>query len=519
MLHRYSTAIFFAACVLIMPLRAADCHLTATPSPMLAGGLAEPLGDLLLYCTSGSPGAAVEGMLLLGVDEKLVNQIGAQAQVLGLTVSVVNGAVDTPISSAAATTRDGLSFTITGVKASFDSYGQMGLRVSGLRAPTGAKVQAGLGFAGTIPLKIYPQAVTVGDAVSSFLDTTPDALLQPNSEGLANVDLTSVIAKMNPNMTVRVTESDPAAFHPKLGIDNSGTRFSVRFPNLPDGSRVFAPDAIAGSDAELLTTSGLLAGAPWAGRYMLSDPPVSSLLLVRVKGVAADGSGGTLAWQPVPGLNSLAELPISEADYLSNGAPSFVYEVVDANPMIQESFQIPLYAFAGPTPQNGLIAVRAALQLAPVPASNTAPASLPTPRYTGVDIVGPDCTVLRDCTATWFPELRVEANSASTRFLPLNSGSVQGFLTLMNKGDGVALWSASVDYGRGPAGWLRLGSTTGFVASQIGLTYSLSPFSLRPGTYHATVVFTLTNTPDGSRPSVSQPIELIVKPRLPVVRR
>jgi hypothetical protein len=485
---------------------------------MLAGGLAEPLGDLVLHCSAGVPGSALQGTLVLGVYEKLVNQIDARNGIVGLTVSVDVGGVPTPLSGVVSSTQDGQYVLISGVSPNFDSSGAMTLRIGGLRAAAAAHVEAALGFVGTPFLSIPPQLVVVGYSVDSFLVTTPDTLLQPNSGGLSGLDLSTVIAKMHPNLTARVTESDPAAFHTKLGIDASGTRVELSIPGLPNGSRVFAPDAIVGSDTDMPTTSGWFGTGPDAGRYVLFNPPVPALLLVRVKGVAADGSGGELAWQPGPGTNLLDAVAISEADYQPDGSPFFVYEVSDANPTVQESAQFPLYAFAGPTPSNGLITARAALRLAPVPAASAPAASLPTPRYSTGDVAAPDCKLLNDCTALWFPELRVQANSATTRILAVNSGPVQGFLRLINKGGGVALWSASVDYGRRPGGWLHLLSTSGAIADQVGLTYAFSPFSLWPGTYQANVVFTLTNAPDGSNPTVSQPVELIVKQQTAIIR-
>lgn len=521
MQYRCPVLLFFAAILLVTSLPAADCSLTSAPSPMLAGGLAEPLGDLVLHCSFGAPGSALQGMLLLGLDAKLANRINAQNRVEGLTVSV-GDALPVPVPGVIASTQDGQNVIISGVAATFDALGSVTLRVGGLRAPAASSVQAGLGFAGTPYLNIHPQTVTAGYSVKSFLTTAPDTLLQPNYGGLAGLDLAPAIAKMDPNLTVRVTESDLAAFHPKLGLDTTGTRLSVRFPGFPSGSRVFAPDAIAGSNAETPTTSGWFGTAPNAGSYSPSAPAWPTLLLVRVQAPAADGTGGTLAWQPAAGPNSLARLPIREADYLPGGTPFLVYEVVDANPLVQESAQIPLYAFAGATEDNGLIAVRAALLLEPVPAAvvaTTDPATIPTPRYSGVTATGPDCTLLLDCAAKWFPELRVQANSSPFRVMPSDSGTVQGFLRLTNAGGGVALWAASVDYGRRPGGWLRLGSTTGVTADQIGMTYLFAPIALRPGTYEANIVFTLTNAPDGSRPSVSQPVELVVRPEHPVDRR
>src|SRR5450755_4072893 len=64
MLSRCSTAFILAAAMLV-PLQGAECLLDSTPTPLLAGGLAEPLGDLVLRCSLGAPGTALQGFLLL----------------------------------------------------------------------------------------------------------------------------------------------------------------------------------------------------------------------------------------------------------------------------------------------------------------------------------------------------------------------------------------------------------------------------------------------------------------------
>ena len=88
MLHHYLNAILLALITAVVPLSAADCTLSSTPSAMLAGGLAEPLGDLVLSCTSGAPGSVLQGTLLFRVGERLANQIDDRNGVVGLTVSV-----------------------------------------------------------------------------------------------------------------------------------------------------------------------------------------------------------------------------------------------------------------------------------------------------------------------------------------------------------------------------------------------------------------------------------------------
>ena len=484
---------------------------------MISNGLAERVADVNLLCSLGEPGGAVQGMLLLGLDAPLANRIDAQQQITGLTIGVVNGVGQTPLAGISTSeSADRKNITIRDIATNLDASGSVTLRIGGLRVAAGTTVNAGIAFVGSPLLSISPQTVPVGYPVGSFDTTTPFSVLQPHSKGLTDLDPSKALAGMPPNMTARVTESDVSTFHAKLDSDSSGTRVIVQFPGLPDGSRVFAPDAIAGSDADAPTRSGLFSALPTPGGYVLSSPG-KSLLLVRVKAAKADGSAGQFAWQPQAGVNQLSEVPISEADYPTGGDPYFVYEVADSAPIV-ETAEIPVYAFAGPTQSNARFVARAAVQLAPVSMATVTTATTPIPRYTAADVIAPDCVVLRDCTAKWVPELRLQSNSSSSHTLTTVSGSAQGFLVLTNTGGGVALWTASVDYGHGLGGWLRLGATSGFVDGQVNISYSVAPSWLRPGTYHANVVFTLTDAPDGATPTVSRQIEMILMPN-PAIRR
>lgn len=148
MLSRCAMGLIFAAAMLA-PLQAAECVLSSVPTPMLAAGMAEPLCDLVLRCSLGAPGTAVQGMLLLGIDGKLANRVDDQELVVGLTVTVDNGALRTLIPGATASLENGQGIIIRGVDANFDATGNVTLRVSGLRAVTSTAIRAGLGFAGS----------------------------------------------------------------------------------------------------------------------------------------------------------------------------------------------------------------------------------------------------------------------------------------------------------------------------------------------------------------------------------
>src|SRR5581483_6395175 len=97
---------------------------------------------------------------------------------------------------------------------------------------------------------------------------------------------------------------------------------------------LYVPDAVAGSTAMRPTSGGDLGLPPATGQY---QPGSRSLLLMRVNGADSTGAGGSSPTAPQSaGPVTLAS--VSEVA-LSNGSGFAVYEVVDANPNVQETAQ------------------------------------------------------------------------------------------------------------------------------------------------------------------------------------
>src|SRR6478672_2790513 len=49
--------------------------------------------------------------------------------------------------------------------------------------------------------------------------------------------------------STRLTEGFASAFQPRGALENAGTRFIIRYTNVPAGISLYTPDAVAGSDA------------------------------------------------------------------------------------------------------------------------------------------------------------------------------------------------------------------------------------------------------------------------------
>ena len=232
----------------LAPAWAVPCQISATSAPLLSGGLAEPLATMTLACSGASAAALLQGYLFVTVQGTVTNHQDANKNVLGLTVA--NNNTGTPVPLAGLTvTQTATGLTITGISTNFDALGRLTLLVSGVRSAAAAQVMARLDFI-ALPappaLDIPAGLVEVGHAVDAVLTATPDAAFQPISGGVTGVNLAPTIASMVPNLNVRVSEAAASAFHPKLAADDTGTRIRLRFAELPAGSRIFAPDAVAG---------------------------------------------------------------------------------------------------------------------------------------------------------------------------------------------------------------------------------------------------------------------------------
>jgi len=182
-----------------------------------------------------------------------------------------------------------------------------------------------------------------------------------------------------------------------------------------------------------------------------------------------------------------------------------VYEVVDSNPAVQESAQIPTFIGVSAAPGNyGAVS----LSFAPISTVGTATMTDPVPRFVAVTPPG-DCTVLGDCTASYFPQLKLNASSVTLQS-SAGGAPVVGYLPFINTGTAVMSWTASVNYQTG-SGWLSINPTSGVNNSTVNV--HADPTNLGPGVYKATI--TIDAGPGAGSQSV--PVVFTVGLQLPLI--
>jgi uncharacterized protein (TIGR03437 family) len=253
----------------------------------------------------------------------------------------------------------------------------------------------------------------------------------------------------------------------------------IQYQGLPAATRLFVPDLIAGSSALQSTSAGDLGLPGEPGMYAGSAN--GSLLLARVNGPNADGSGGTPFYRPPAGGTPPMTLASATELTISGGNAFVVYEVVDANPMVQETAQIPTFVgLAAGTPAGTYGGT--SVSFAPVSTVGVATMTDPVPRFVALTPPG-DCTTIGDCSAGYFPRLKLNTSSVNLQ-APANGTQVVGYVPFQNVGGGTLNWSASVSYQTG-SGYLSLTPMSGTGSATVAV--HANPAGLAAGTYMATV--------------------------------
>lgn len=463
-------------------------------------GLAEPLGDLTVTCTGGTAGATISLNLFISLNTNITNRLDSNGVPQGITIT---GATAQQLRLSGNTTLNigALNYTVPLAPAS-----PVTITVSGLRAAVAPLVT------GATPATVTYSVVGIGANFSNSAGTVQAAISAPtllsslvnngvpcNGSPLpSSIDFNSFTAANTNSSSLRVTEASNAAFTPATAGSDNGLRLLVNITGYGAGSRVFVPDVIAGNSATIPTSAGGFASTVSGGSY---TPGSNQLLLIRVTGTDSNGAGGNLV-TPKPSsaiaLNNVSELTVT------NGAAYAVYEVVDSNPGVQESAQIPVFVSVGSVNCPSTLTPQIAVQLAPISSVAVADQTSAIPRFVTV-MPASDCTYIGDCTASYFPTLSVDTTPIS--LAASSKGGVQSaFIRVGNTGSGIVTFSTSVTYPSGaPAGWLTVTPATG--SNNVTLTVIADPTNLDPGTYSATV-----NVNGGSYGMASVPVTFTVGP-------
>jgi uncharacterized protein (TIGR03437 family) len=487
-----------------------SCAPSAVPTNVRAEGIAERTGDILLSCSGGQPGTQVSGNVVVSVNVNVTNRIlGDGTTDVFLTVN--NGLTTTTYNARPYQTG---AVAFNGVLFNASPQGTADLRIVNLRgnvsqlgfANNTSSILAQVSFTGAGLAVLNSQFVVAVPQRALLAATLGQLVCDQNGSPLpATLDFASLLST-SASSTTRVTEGFASAFAPLSDPSNlnadSGVRILARYSGFSSYARLFVPNAIAGSDADVPTAVGNLGFAASGGQY---SPGKSQLLLIRVVGADANGAGGLLAI-PVPGsqtsFNSVGEIG------LASGSGYAVFEVVDGNPFARESAQFP--TFLGLAPNSGASGTPTgfSVSLAPVSTVFIQSQTAPIPRF--LETAPPsDCTALGDCSAGYLPQFQVD--STPLQFVAVSGQSATQYLPIHNVGAGTLRWTAQAVYPPGTASnFLVLSPTQG--VNNGTLRIDAVTRGLTPGTYQATIQ--LDAGPLASNPAI--PVTLTVTSAGPV---
>jgi len=455
----------------------ANCSAAGTiPNQVASTGLTETVGTLVLTCTGGSSGATLIGGLFITLNTNITNPVDNNGNPQNITISSSGGATVTtgnPTLIAANTLAIG---NITYTVPSPNTFAVM-IQIGGIRAAVAsisngqqAQVSATLVGSGiNIPSVQVPVALGVQAVESSALNNgiSCNGVTVPST-----LDFPSFIAAGGFSSAVRVTEAFAGAFAPKTAGMTNGTRIVVNYSGYGSGVRLFVPDALVGNDGTTPTSGGEFGTAVGSGSYVSAS---GQLLLSRVSGANPNGVGGTLLTATPAGATTFAS--VSELT-VTNGSAYAVYEVIDNNPAITESFQAPVFIAnaannCAQAPFTDLAAV-----VGPVSTVSVATATDPVPRYVTAKLPS-DCALIGDCNGNYFPVLTI--SSATISFTGSSQGIAQTTSVPMTNNGGTQLNLAITVTYQSVTGWLTVTPTFGT------LNVTVNPAQLQPGTYTATI--------------------------------
>jgi uncharacterized protein (TIGR03437 family) len=462
------------------------------------------MGDIQLQCSGSNPGAVLTGNLSVFLPVAVTNRVNSNNQTTDAVISadLGSGLVPLPISGQI----NGTGITFPGLNLTVPASGNFTIRISNIRANAnqlgGTNTQpfhAQLAYAGPSSITVNQSSVIVAYAQPALLATLYNrgVITCVGSPLPTTITLSSLFAQGTNFASARLTEGFGTAFQPRGAGDDTGTRFLIHYSGFPAGAQIYVPDMVAGSSAAVPTSGGDL-GLPQAvGQYV---PGSGTLLLVRAPYADSTGAGYPVA---APTGNGPIVLDSVSPVSLTNGSGYVVYEVVDANPNLRESVQIPSFigmpANATPSTANQTVT------LAPVSQAATASINAPVPRFAAVTPAS-DCTALGDCSAGYFPQLSVV--TGPIHLTAIAGGAMtgdSGYIPVHNAAGGIMPWTATAQYTSG-AGWITVNPASGTNSGSVMVFANAK--GLAAGTYNGSVIIDA----GALAGSVTVPVTLTVSP-------
>jgi len=462
-----------------------QCAVSSVPSQVRSEGLTERMGDILLQCSGSNPGAVLTGNLSVFLPVNVTNRIDSNNNATDAVLSADLGAGPVPLPVQAQVSNQ--SIAISGLNVTVPASGTFALRISNIRAAAyqlgstnTQPIRAQLAYAGPSSITVNQSYVVVANVAPGLLATVFDhgVITCVGSALPTTLTLSNLFAQGTNFASTRVTEGFASAFQTQGAGETNGTRFLIRYSGFPASTQLYVPNMVAGSSAAVPTSGGDLGTPQSVGQYV---PGSGTLLLVRVP--YADSNGAGYPGSAPTGTGPIVLDTVSQVP-LTNGSGYVVYEVVDANPNLRESAQIP--TFIGLPANTPPATANETVSLAPVATVVTASSSAPIPRFAAVQPQS-DCTALGDCSAGYFPHLTVET-TGPIQLTGVAGGAMTGtpgYIRVGNSGGGVMAWTATVQYASG-SGWLSVDNPSG--TNNLLVRVYGDPKALAAGTYQGSVL-------------------------------
>jgi uncharacterized protein (TIGR03437 family) len=474
--------------------------------------MAERIGDITVTCNS-TPNATLTANFTIALNTNISNRISTAGQLTGIVFTIDSGAGPQPVLMQPILASMN-TIVFNGVPVPFLAQGTATLvfadiRVNANELPVNTPIMASMGVNGA-SLSLNASQFVVGRPQPGLYSGTASTLIcaQAGSPLPMTINFANLIAAKTAVASTRVTEGFADSFGPLSATANlnadSGERIILTYSGFPQDAQVFIPDVIAGSDAVQPTAGGDFELPASGGAYAPSA--AGSLLLARVAGASASGTGGRPVYQPgTIGSGAVAFNTVTALN-LVNGAAYVVYEVVDANSSAVEYAQVPTFLGLPPDGNRSPSVTSSSVYFAPQSTVMNATPTDPIPRFAAVN-PQPDCHINGDCAA-YLPVLGL--NTTSIQLAGATTGGKQQFnLGVRNTGGGSMPWQITVAYGTG-SGWLSVNPLQG--AGSTAVYLYADPTGLSPGTYSATL-----NVNAGYAGNATIPVSFTITAAVPAI--
>jgi uncharacterized protein (TIGR03437 family) len=492
------------------------CDATAEPAQVRSEGLTERLGAIVLTCDPVQESTLSVGTISLVVSSPVTNRLAGE---------VLPEVVMTAETSAGRQPVGGTPRLISSNVIAFDAFSftlpldkRTAFRITGIRAavnglPENTQVTVYISTSGQPGIGVRQNPVVPGIVRRGLLANSSSLQIVCQGSPLPeDIDFGSFLAAGTRYFTMRVTEGSFDGFQVRQPGATNGTRILVRYSGWPSGARLFVPDVIAGSSATQQTSAGDLGVPASGGRY---SGPTGGLVLSRVKFADEAGAGDQPGFAPAMAPGTVTFNGVSEVR-LVNGEGSAVYEAVDENPNILESAHIPTFVALRAQNDGRNQVAFSKVTFGPLSTIRAASSSAPLTRF--IDTPPQlDCSVLRDCNASYFPRLMVDPQPLTFRAPAKINGFYSKYVRVVNEGGGLLNWATKIQYQNG-SNWLSAFPESGINTASLNL--SAHPENLEPGFYRAT--FTVDAGPLAGSKTYNVTMEVFTpppaKPEPPAVR-